>query len=279
MPFCSTVLSLVLIFLCAGVARAEIRILAVTNAASFQPGLPAPGSLASVFCTGLSGISGVVAANGGSLPFELAGVTVKVTGTPVPLLAIANLGVYQQINLQAPWQEFGFEVDVSQNGQIAQFNQPGYSSVAFFADSQGNGIVQHLDWSFVTPQHPAIDGEILIAWATGLYRLDPPNALGAPAPSQPLIRAQQVDVCIGQVEASPQAVLINPAGILFEGLAPGLVGVYQINFQVHVSSRSAGINAPLAFCSASCPPFGQCGSPSFSPAVVTYGPSVNLPLQ
>jgi len=56
-----------------------IRVLAVTTAAGFAPGMPRPGSLGSIFCTGLSGETGVR--------------VVFATGD-APILAVANLGTY-----------------------------------------------------------------------------------------------------------------------------------------------------------------------------------------
>lgn len=50
--------------------RAEIANIVVTSAASFEKGRPAGGSIASVFCTGLKGISGVISADRYPLPLE-----------------------------------------------------------------------------------------------------------------------------------------------------------------------------------------------------------------
>src|SRR5579862_9749978 len=84
----------------------QIGNILVTNGASFQPGLPPNGSIATAFCTGLN-VSGVVLAPGIPLPTILAGVTVTVRGVPAPLFAVADLGNgCQQINFQVP-QEFG----------------------------------------------------------------------------------------------------------------------------------------------------------------------------
>lgn len=85
-------------------AQAAIRILAVTDAASFAAGLPANGSLATVFCTGLTGITRVVVADGVPLPLQLSGVSVRVDGVPAPMLAVAAVDGYQQINVQVPWE-------------------------------------------------------------------------------------------------------------------------------------------------------------------------------
>lgn len=74
----------------------------VTNAASFVTGLPPPGSLATIFCSGLTGIQSLDAP-GFPFPLILEGVTVTIGGTPAPIVALANFGSYQQIDLQVPW--------------------------------------------------------------------------------------------------------------------------------------------------------------------------------
>src|SRR5208283_3642887 len=81
---------------------------------SFQLGMPAKGSIGTIFCTGLK-ISGVVAATSAPLPTALAGVTVTVGGVAAPLFAVADLGGYQQINFQVPTDPGGAQVVVSQN--------------------------------------------------------------------------------------------------------------------------------------------------------------------
>jgi uncharacterized protein (TIGR03437 family) len=86
-------------------SRGQIQVLSVTSSANFTPGLLQPGSLATIFCTGLQNISGLVVAQDYPLPRTLAGVRVTVNGTDAPILAIADIAgdSYQQINLQIPW--------------------------------------------------------------------------------------------------------------------------------------------------------------------------------
>ena len=77
----------------AGIARAQIQILAVVNSASYQAGIPELGGFATIFCTGLTGIAGVVSpATQSPLPLQLAGVLVTVNLGAAPLLAVADLG-------------------------------------------------------------------------------------------------------------------------------------------------------------------------------------------
>ena len=81
----------------AGLAPAQISNLAVTSGASFEPGVPARGSIASNFRTGLE-VAQVVSASGYPLPLALAGVEVRIGGALAPQFAVAPLSGYQQIS-------------------------------------------------------------------------------------------------------------------------------------------------------------------------------------
>lgn len=143
---------------------AQIRVLAVTDSATFTPGLPYVGPLATVFCTGLTGIVGVQAAREYPLPYEIAGVSVNVSGGSAPLLAVADLSGYQQINIQMPYSQGApLTIEVSQFGQSGQIpvQLPAAWGV-FFTDSSGYAVAQHADYSLITPSSPAHAGEAVI---------------------------------------------------------------------------------------------------------------------
>lgn len=248
----------------AGQTTQTITIAAVTNSADFQPGLPQKGSLASIFTTGLQGSPGVYAAAPRyPLSNELGGVSVWVNFLPAPILAIAFLDGYQQINVQVPWegQRAPLYVEVFQNGIRAHTEETQTSGFSvFFADANGYGIVQHAaDYSLVTTQNPAHAGEYLVAYGINLGPVDNTPSSGMPAPAQPLAisvapgspengicRMDDV-VSIGSANAVPQYV----------GLTPGSVGVYQVNFQV---PASAGVgDLPLTLTrTLTANPFGAC---------------------
>src|SRR5262249_10348521 len=69
---------------------------------------------------------------------------------------------------------------------------------------------------------PATPGDVLIIYSTGLGPVNPAVAGGVPSPGQPVSTATApITVRFGPPAASP----------LFAGLAPGLVGVFQVNVQ------------------------------------------------
>ncbi|MCX6618376.1 MAG: hypothetical protein NTZ98_20055 [Acidobacteria bacterium] len=221
-------------------AAAQIGNIVVTSGASFEKGMPPAGSIASIFCTGLKGINGIVTATGYPLPVELAAVRVTIGGVAAPLFAVADLGGYQQVNAQVPW-EAGYATDivVAQSGEQARLQAQYLGSAAgdFFRLPDGSGAFQHADFSLVSAANPARGGEVIIGYLTDLSILPstttPPAATGQPAPANPPAVVNQFlksgspprfQISVGD---GPSQKLADP---VFLGLAPGLVGVYQVNF-------------------------------------------------
>jgi uncharacterized protein (TIGR03437 family) len=194
----------------------------VVDAAGFRPTL-APGSLASLF--GVELTTTTAAAQGLPLPTSLIGVRVQVNGVDAPLLFVSP----KQINFQVP-----FEVAEGAASVVALLGEqqsPGEpAAVAEFAPGMfvnpatGEPIVQrHPDGALITALNPAKPGDILILYMTGIGGLDNPPATGAPATDSPLASATVTPtVTVGGVEVE----------VLFAGLAPGFVGLGQINIEL-----------------------------------------------
>jgi len=97
-------------------------------------------------------------------------------------------------------------------------NQPG---IFVTAGSQGAVLNQNL--SSNSSVRPAARGSVIQIFATGLGPTTPAVASGAAAPSSPTASlVTPVTVTIGGINAPVQ----------FQALAPGFVGIYQINAQV-----------------------------------------------
>ena len=78
----------------------------------------------------------------------------------------------------------------------------------------------HLDGAPVSSSAPPAPGELLEIYATGLGAIDNNLLLGAAAPSDPP----------DSMTATPAVRLADtPLAVTFSGLAPGFVGLYQIN--------------------------------------------------
>ncbi|HLG98563.1 MAG TPA: hypothetical protein VKX49_19785 [Bryobacteraceae bacterium] len=210
------------------------------NAASFQDGI-SPGGLATIFGENLTTVNGVVVANSNPLPNVLAGVQVFVSGIPAPIYAIAYANGQDQISIQVPYDAptgpGAAEIQVVDNGsQVADFFTDSFTEDPGIFVYQGNyAIAEASDYSLIGPSNPAIRGEPLVLYVTGLGPLNQNLADGYGSPTSPPF-AQTVDPF--------QVILDNEnCTVFFSGLAPGFVGLYQINF--YVPQDAAAGNLPI----------------------------------
>jgi uncharacterized protein (TIGR03437 family) len=267
-------------------ASAQIQVLGVTDAATFTPGLPFAGSLATVFCTGLTGITGVQAATSYPLPDQIAGVSVTINGTMAPLLAVANSGGYQQINIQVPSFPglsgvFGSQtLEIAQSGQSGSlhFESPSTWGV-FFTGSSGYVAAEHADYSAVTPNQPARPGEVLTVYATNLASIAdvtdaPPIGLAAQA-----IPLAAVPLSVQtQDENLVRGIAINgtSAAISYLGLTPGAAGVFQINFAVPNNTPDGDAIVMASSCGGVCLSTSACAS---NLSQCTYSHPAKIPVR
>jgi uncharacterized protein (TIGR03437 family) len=94
--------------------------------------------------------------------------------------------------------------------------------VAAFGD--GTLIAQHANYVLVDTNHPAVPGETLIIYLDGMGATNPAVPTDGIAPSvEPLARlVTPVTVTVGNETAT----------IVYAGLTPGGIGLYQIDFTV-----------------------------------------------
>jgi uncharacterized protein (TIGR03437 family) len=191
-------------------------------------GALAPGNIVQIFGANMSGGQEIPAEL--PLPAEVRGTSVLIGGFEAPLYFVSP----GQINAQIPYElDSGrkYQVIVVANGALTipesiqlEAVQPG---IAAFPD--GLVIAQHADLSLVSADNPAQPGEFLVIYLAGLGKTDNPVVSGEASPANPLARPLDTPVLrIGGQQAD----------IFFAGLTPGLVGLYQINFQVPESASS-----------------------------------------
>jgi uncharacterized protein (TIGR03437 family) len=211
-----------------GGSRPQFTAAGVVNAASFAPGLVA-GSAATVFVAGITNAPGILAAQQIPLPISLGGVSVLVNGQAAPLYAVANVSGTEQVNFQVPFEVAGaptVAIAVWRDGVASQSvevpllpRQPG-----IFRSPDGLAVAVHnADHSLVTPDRPLEAGEYFYFYAAGLGQVSNPPLTGAASPRHPLARTLE----------TPSVTLNGaPCEVQFAGLAPDLVGVYQVNARV-----------------------------------------------
>lgn len=201
----------------------------IVNAASYEEGI-SPGGLATIFGDNLTTVSDIVLANSDPLPTRLVGVQVFVSGIPAPIYGIAYANGQDQISIQVPY-------DSPTGPSAAEIQVVDFGTVVadFFTDSftedpgifmyDGNfAIAQASDYSLIGPDNPAIPGEPLVLYVTGLGPLNADLVDGYGSPITPPF-AETVD---------PFDVVVDNeiCRVFFSGLAPGFVGLYQVNFYV-----------------------------------------------
>jgi uncharacterized protein (TIGR03437 family) len=173
----------------------------VVNAASFEAGIT-PGSLATIFGTGITAFGGIIGAQQTPLPAELAGTSVTMNGVPAPLIAVALTDGLEQINVQVPW----------------ELSNASSARIVVTANGQQSSPVD-VPLVAAQPEIFAVSGNLTV-WATGLGPVANQPAAGAAAPLSPLSTTlQEPGVTVGGM----------PARVIFAGLAPNFVGLYQIN--------------------------------------------------
>jgi uncharacterized protein (TIGR03437 family) len=208
----------------------------VVNAADFSSSI-APGGLISVFGEQLSPVN--LATKEVPLPTALADSCLTVNGLPVPVLFVSP----GQVNAQIPFEMIGDVAMVlrTPGGVSDNFNLtilPGAPAV-FRANLPQIGavpvIVRNSNGKLVTGSDPVHRGDALIIWATGLGQTTPAGQTGLPSPSKPLASALN----------TPQVTLGNmDLPLIYAGLAPHYVGVYQINVRVP-RNAPMGLSVPL----------------------------------
>jgi uncharacterized protein (TIGR03437 family) len=199
----------------------------VVNAADYTPAV-APGMIIAVFGDSLA--SKVSSAAGTPLPTVLDGTSVEVDGQAIPLFFVSP----KQINAQMPFGVSGLvqvRVHTAAGVSAARLTVAASAPRLFTKTMDGKGepiLVHNADWIPVSAASPARPGEYVILFLTGL---------GAVSPAIPAGQAGGDNGQYGPLNQLPaRAVTVAFGGkqvaILFAGLAPGWVGLYQINFQV-----------------------------------------------
>ena len=208
------------------------------NAASFAPYKPlAPGMIFSLFGSNLA--EGKNLASQIPLPRLLGSIKATLGGYDVPLF-YADGG---QVNAQVPFEVAPGVATLVVTGKDSAgapgtvtivSAQPGVFTVS--QSGTGQGVVLDGLNNLVDSSHAVKAGEAVVIYATGLGATSPAVATGQAAPAVPPLALVTTTpkVTIGGVEAAVE----------FAGLAPGFVGLYQVNARVP-AGVSPGNAVPL----------------------------------
>jgi uncharacterized protein (TIGR03437 family) len=182
----------------------------------------APGNIVQIYGSGLAGqaTSSTVL----PLPTAVNGTSLTIGGLNAPLYYVSP----GQINAQVPFELAAgnqYHVVVNTNGALTtpQPIQLMQADPAVLQYNSGEVVAQHHDGTLIQSSSPAVPGEFVTVYLSGLGVTNGPVASGAPSPGNPLANV-----------ADPPTLTLNGAQVpvLFGGLTPTLVGLYQIDFQV-----------------------------------------------
>ena len=245
----------------AGTARARLvaSLAGVANTASGQGAGTegfAPGSYISIYGTALSDVLKVSSTP--YLPISLAGVSVSFDSPDNRISVPGRLSFVSagQVNVQVPWEVQGLTA-VSMKVSLGDLqtsvielpirNQaPAYFE---YTEASGQRSAAALDLNFrvVGADNPARRGAAIQFYLNGLGAVDNRPASGEVSPSQPLAMTRVLPVV---------TVGGRPAQVIFSGLAPGNVGLYQVNVIIPADASTGrqavtctvnGVAAPSTF--------------------------------
>lgn len=214
--------------------RPVIETNGVVNAGSLRVGSGvAPGSYITIFGRGFSDVTRVSASS--YLPLSLAGVSVSFD-VPSRRLSLPGRMYFLsdgQINVQVPWELQGLnsvQMKVSYGDfSSAVYTVPlnDYSPAAFEYTEAGSGrlLAAARDEAFqlIGSANPARRGRAIQIYCNGLGPVENVPATGEASPVSPLATSRApAEVTIGG----------RPAQVLFSGLTPQAIGLYQLNVVV-----------------------------------------------
>jgi uncharacterized protein (TIGR03437 family) len=185
-----------------------------------------PGSILPIRGSGMANSTQVAPV---PLPTELAGVRVLAGGTPLPILSISPVEIWFQVPFEMAT---GTTVSVGlENSSLfagcPAVTVPVVQRDPYFFDS-AMLIAAHQDFSsLVASSLPAQPGESIHAYAVGLGAVTPAMTTGIPAPLDRLFwLAGPLECHIGYSMDG------QPLQVEFAGLAPGMIGIYQVDIRM-----------------------------------------------
>jgi uncharacterized protein (TIGR03437 family) len=208
--------------------------LGVVNSASNAPftvGV-SRGELITLYGTNLA--SGTVIASAAPYPTTLGNVQVMINGRLAPIYFVSP----GQISVIVP---YATELTIA-GIQVINNGQPSNLVTTFVAATTpgvftkpeggiGPGAVLHADFTLVSKSSPALPGETVQVYLTGLGDVAPAIADGAAGPVSPFsTTSTTIDAFIGGAVAK----------VGYAGLAPGLAGLYQLNITIPATGLTAG---------------------------------------
>ncbi len=219
------------------------------SVSSYTPNF-APGSLVSIFGRNLGSQE---AATSTPLPTMLGGTCVTLNNNPLPLF-LTSAG---QINAQIPpeltagrYSMVVRSVDKKAASGTQTITVAKYAPGIFVDPQTKEALVFRKDGSRVNKDNPANRDEPLVMYASGLgVTKGGKVTAGTGAPASPLAVSDPVELFFGDPKIKEAGIIVD-----WSGLAPGFVGLYQLNIRVPgdhirgsalpITLRIGGVDSP-----------------------------------
>ncbi|MEO8027673.1 MAG: hypothetical protein ABI823_14420 [Bryobacteraceae bacterium] len=203
----------------------------IVNAASNVPGPLAASTFVSIYGAQLSNVTRALSfddIHGNVLPTTLIGTGLRVLVNAVPAnvfyVSPSQINFLMPSNLNPGTAEI--QVVVDGHAGVSAFLAVAAASPAFFQLDAVTIIGTHADATLVDKQSPALPGEIVVLYATGLGQTVPPTPYSQiPRGAGPLADIASFRVVLDGVE-------LDPARVAYAGIAPGFAGLFQINVRL-----------------------------------------------
>jgi uncharacterized protein (TIGR03437 family) len=183
----------------------------VLGGATFTPGI-APGSVASIFGTGLAGPGKET--------------TVEMDGAPLRVLFATPFQINAEVPLQTTPGMHSLRVQSAYGSAQQTVAVATVARGIFMLGDPPVGAMTNTSFGLIGATNPLTRGQTLIIWATGLGAI---RATGGLSPT-----TAPVTVTLGGAELSVQ----------YAGLSPGFPGLYQVNVTIPASTPP-GLGVPL----------------------------------
>jgi uncharacterized protein (TIGR03437 family) len=219
-----------------------LKAAAVSNAATLQSGVPiAPGSIATLLGSGLVG--GTAVAPGSTWPGTMLDRQILINDQLVaPLYYLGPTQANFQLPSNTPLGTQRVSVRLADTGElvaggnlIAAGTSPGIFTLT--ETGSGQGAVRNQDNSINGPGNPAAIGSTIQIFGTGQGQVSPAVSDGTPAASSPpsntvAVPTSDAKTCFATQPSMCVAIGSGFGTIQYSGLAPGSVGLWQINVTI-----------------------------------------------